>query len=88
MSAYAKGDRFHGTDDDFAEVEPMVVIRMSKAEADRLQHGMADILCWVRGFIAACPDAFDRHPMGAYEVRDMRDAVRRALDELEMEKSS
>lgn len=80
MLGKAKGDRFHGTDDDFAEVEPMVVLRMSKADAERVQHGMADILCWVRGFVAACPEDPERHPMGVHEVRDMRDAIRRAID--------
>lgn len=84
MSGVAKGDRFHGTDDDFVSgVEPTVVISMSKAEAVRLQDGMADILCWARGFIAACPEDSARHPMGVCEVRDMRDVIRRSIDAID-----
>lgn len=32
---------------------------------------LADVLCWIRGFIAACPDDLSRHPLGVEKVSDL-----------------
>lgn len=56
-----------------------VCLRFSATEAARLSEGMADLLCWVGGFRAACPDALDRHPMGVEETRDIRIALKHAI---------
>lgn len=56
-----------------------VTLTLPVAEAARLSEGMADLLCWVRGFKAACPEDLDRHPMGIEETRDLRIALRRAI---------
>lgn len=55
------------------------VLVLPLAEAERLSEGMADLLCWVGGFRAACPDDLDRHPMGVEETREIRIALKRAI---------
>ena len=60
-----------------------VTITLSKEKADRLSHGMADLLCWCRGFRAALgPDDREREPFGDWAARDMnielKDAISRA----------
>ncbi|MDP2358691.1 MAG: hypothetical protein Q8M31_21910 [Beijerinckiaceae bacterium] len=73
---------------DFREVEPpkatWITIKIDIAEARRLQHGMADLLCWVQGFNAACPEDRDRHPMGVEETRRVREKINRELGALEV----
>jgi len=57
---------------------PKVRMVLHLEEARRMSLGMADILCWAAGFRAARPDA-DDHPMGVFQVRDLRDALERAI---------
>jgi hypothetical protein len=56
-----------------------VAVLLPIKDAERMQLGLADLLCWVRGFKAARPDS-DTLPLGEYEARDLRDAINRALD--------
>jgi hypothetical protein len=71
--------RIMETKEDFPE-EPQVVLRLTLREANSLQHGMADLLCWSAGFRSARTEDTSTHPMGTAEVRDMRDHLRRAID--------
>jgi hypothetical protein len=69
------------TDDEFAEVGDLIMIKLRRNGAESISLGMADLLCWVRGFEAACPNDIDRHPMGAHQTREMREALLRALEQ-------
>lgn len=62
-----------------------VTVKLPIEMAKDIDLALADILCWSNGFIAACPDQIDRHPMGIYGVRNMRDALQRALSEAKKE---
>ena len=73
-------------DPDFAEAgEPIVTLRMSKRRAEKLSHGISDLLCWVRGFKAARPDG-DNMPFGDEEVRVLNIAIKNAIAEVETTK--
>lgn len=50
-----------------------VVIEMSEEEARDLDAGMADLLCWCRGFAAAYTG--DNGPMGVDELREIRSEI-------------
>jgi hypothetical protein len=64
-----------------------VVITMSKNEAERITHGMSDLLCWTRGFKAAQgPDALNG-PMGHEETIDMNCKLKEAIARAGMVKS-
>lgn len=73
---------------DFREVDPpkrtWIMVKIDIAEARRLQHGMADLLCWAQGFMAACPEDHSRHPMGVEETRRVREKINRELGALDL----
>lgn len=58
-----------------------VTIKLSVEDAQRLSSGMADLLCWCRGFIAGRADDHDSHPMGIEETRTLRLKLMSALEE-------
>lgn len=49
-----------------------VTLTLSVEDARLLSSGMADLLCWCRGFIAGRADDHDSHPMGVEETRSLR----------------
>ena len=60
-----------------------VAIHMDKREAEDCQQGMADLLCWMRGF-ASCLYLMDRGdlvPMGLDEAQRMNVLLKGALDD-------
>jgi hypothetical protein len=59
--------------------EGTVTITMSRDRAERLGEGMADLLCWCRGYMAARPENDQHSPMGVDETRDVRLAILDAL---------
>lgn len=63
--------------------EPYVTIRLPKREAEKLSHGLSDIACWARGFVAALPESSDRHPLGIEEVRALNIILKRGLEEID-----
>ncbi|MDV2984179.1 UNVERIFIED_CONTAM: hypothetical protein Q9R58_07680 [Methylobacteriaceae bacterium AG10] len=58
-----------------------VTIKLSVEDAQHLSSGMADLLCWCRGFIAGRADDHDSHPMGIEETRTLRLKLMSALEE-------
>lgn len=67
---------------EYAEVgEPIVTLRMPKRAAEEVSAALADLLCWVRGFKAACPEESDRHPMGDHLTRELRIKLNRAIED-------
>lgn len=54
---------------------PGLLLPITVAQAERFSSGMADLLCWARGFMAARPDDSDSHPMGVNRTRDLRLAL-------------
>jgi hypothetical protein len=58
-----------------------IVIVLSRTDADRVQEGLSDMLCWCNGFIAARPDDTANHPMGVHEARMINLKIKRALNE-------
>lgn len=58
-----------------------IVIVMSREDAERVQNGLSDMLCWCSGFIAAQPDDTVHHPMGISEARMINLKIKRALNE-------
>ncbi|ARO24792.1 hypothetical protein TAL182_CH03047 [Rhizobium sp. TAL182] len=64
--------------------EPVVTIRMTKAQAEWAQSGLSDIACWARGFNAALKEGeSDRSPMGLSEIRELNIALKKALDKVD-----
>lgn len=55
-----------------------VTIRIRVDSAEAMDDALADILCWSRGFMAACPDR-DVHPIGLEQLRDLRGRLRTAI---------
>lgn len=53
---------------------PMVVLSVEVAEA--IQDSLADVHCWILGFLAAKPEA---EIPGAYRLRDHIDLLRRDI---------
>jgi hypothetical protein len=67
-----------------ARVEPAppgLLLPISVAQAERFSSGMADLLCWARGFMAARPDDSGSQPMGVNRTRDLRLALIDAIAE-------
>ena len=61
-------------------LERVVTITLPVSEARNLCAGMADLLCWIAGFKAACPDDSDRHPMGVHDTRNVRIFLMSAIE--------
>ncbi len=59
-------------------MEREVIIRLTHDEAERLSMGVSDLLCWVRGFLAAYEG--DNGPFGQSEVRRLSELLKRAID--------
>lgn len=64
--------------------EPIVTITMSKDTAERLQHGLSDLLCWCRGYAAASGENSYNGPIGVEETRDMNIKLKEAINLTEM----
>lgn len=77
--ALAERDRLRKLARDRAKV----TITLTRGDAERIKGGLADVLCWVRGFRAACPDDTERHPLGVPETRDIADRLTAALNDPE-----
>ena len=58
--------------------EPTVCLEIPASEAEAISDGMADLLCWCRGYMAGCED-LDKHPMGVNETRELRIKLQAAL---------
>lgn len=58
-----------------------VTLTLSVEDARHFSSGMADLLCWCRGFIAGCPSEHDHHPMGVEETRTLRLKLIRAIED-------
>ncbi|GJE77482.1 hypothetical protein [Methylorubrum suomiense] len=63
-----------------AEAKP-VTLMLSVEDARHLSSGMADLLCWCRGFIAGRADDHDSHPMGVEQTRTLRLKLIRAIED-------
>jgi hypothetical protein len=57
-----------------------VTLTLSVEDARHFSSGMADLLCWCRGFIAGRADDHDSHPMGVEETRTLRLKLMAALE--------
>lgn len=68
--------------------EQPVAVAFSREQAERLQQGLADLLCWCRGYIAATVDDFGQTgPIGVQACRDLNIALKRAIDDAERSSS-
>lgn len=63
------------------EIEPTVTVRLTLSEAERLSWGLSDLLCWCRGFVAACPEDTGRHPYNFATALDVRERIDKAIRE-------
>lgn len=62
--------------------EPVVILSMSKSQAEWVRDGLADVACWISGFKAGIgPDRASEAPMGHDEVRELNIALRKAIEE-------
>lgn len=62
-----------------------VTITMSLDEAKRISAGLADLLCWCRGFKAAQrEDDYDCGPLGIPQTRDISAEMKSAIDKVEL----
>lgn len=68
-----------------SNLEPIVTMRLSLEQARHLQQGLADLMCWCRGYCAASRrDGFgDYDPMGISEARDLHIALKAAIEDHE-----
>lgn len=60
--------------------ERTVTITMTLEQAKDWRAGLADILCWTRGFCAACPEDTSRHPLGVFEAQELSLRLRDAIN--------
>lgn len=68
-------------DPDFREVdEPVVTLLMSKTQAEYVQNGLSDLLCWSNGFMAAKGEDFRFDPMGTHQIRELNIALKKAIE--------
>lgn len=59
-----------------------ITITMTRSQAEEVAYGLADLLCWHRGFAAARESMGAEHdtaPMGIFETRRMAEIVKGAL---------
>jgi hypothetical protein len=57
-----------------------VTITIPKDKAESMRDGLADLLCWCRGFRAALgPDTNEREPFGDWAAREMNIALKDAI---------
>ncbi|MGG3815226.1 hypothetical protein ABEV34_26790 [Methylorubrum rhodesianum] len=57
-----------------------VTLTLSVEDARHFSSGMADLLCWCRGFIAGRADDHESHPMGIEETRTLRLKLMAAIE--------
>lgn len=57
-----------------------ITIEIDRKMAEKLSHGLSDILCWTRGFMARSGPDNQYDPIGAEEVREMNIVLKRALE--------
>lgn len=62
------------------EGKPKVVVSLDLDEAELLDDGIVDLLCWVRGFCAARPDD-PNGPLGQERVQDLRLKLKWAINQ-------
>lgn len=55
-----------------------VSIDLDDEDAERIEHGICDLLCWLRGYRAARPDQVDDHPIGVSALRELSLALKDA----------
>ncbi len=58
-----------------------ITITLDRKKAGRLGEGMADLLCWCRGYMAGRPEHDQFSPMGVDETREIRLAILDALND-------
>lgn len=62
-----------------------VTLTLPKHVILEYSDGLADVLCWIRGFVAACPEDTKRHPLNIDLVSslhsDLKEAMRKAGEE-------
>jgi len=58
------------------------MIMLTREEAERISYGLADLLCWHRGFSAARAgtDLDENEPMGVKSARDINLKIKDALE--------
>ncbi len=57
-----------------------ITITLPKDKAESLRDGLADLLCWCRGFRAALgPENLEREPFGDWAAREMNTTLKDAL---------
>lgn len=62
-------------------MKPQITITLDPDEAERLSHGLSDLLCWCRGFSAALGEnGLDRRPIGIEETREINIKLKKATD--------
>jgi hypothetical protein len=61
--------------------EPIVTVEMTLRQAEQVRDGLADLLCWHRGFAAANSNRCDDFsPMGVDVARELNIALKRAIE--------
>lgn len=59
----------------------VVTIELTMAEAERFRDGMADVICWSRGFHAGLgPDRRDEGPMSINDLSDLNLKIKSAIE--------
>jgi hypothetical protein len=59
----------------------VVTIELTMAEAERFRDGMADVICWSRGFNAGLgPDRRDEGPMSINDLSDLNLKIKSAIE--------
>lgn len=56
-----------------------ITIEIGEDEIEEICLGLSDLLCWCRGFKAAAPEDADRHPLGVWAARNIKDRLREEL---------
>ncbi len=56
-----------------------VILEIPRHEAEEISEGLADLLCWCCGFVAALPEELSRHPLNWEVAREIRLKLMAAL---------
>ena len=56
-----------------------IILAVSKEELQEYSDSLADILCWAKGFMAACPEDTNRHPLNVDVALRFHDKIKQEL---------
>lgn len=63
-----------------SERATVVTLTLTMDEAEHLSSGVADLLCWCRGYMAGISENTSNAPIGVEETRTLRIKLKQAMN--------